>query len=471
MTTALQKVRGWFSLNKALPAPDKAPAEPASYQYSNQDLSNAFMAEDGANNAEPHRGLNYEQLKAMTRVPLIAAILQTRVNQVAEFARPAMAGGDIGFQVRLKDRTAIPTPEDIATIQEIYQFMLSCGDPRISFENNFEVFLRMLVRDSLTYDQACFEIIRSRVGGIAGFMNVDSSTIRRAKLTEGEREVGYRDPEGIHFVQVLNNKVKAEFNARDLCFGIRRPRSELKYRGYGYPELEEIVGILTHLLNAEVYNASNFTNGISVSGIVAVKTKMHPQLFRAFRREFYSMLSGSHNAKKTPLIQLDPDANEDIQSLNLSTSNREMEFQQWIHYNIKQLCSIYQIDPAEVGFDFGQEGVTHSMNQTTPSYKIVSSKEKGLRPLLRAIERWLNQYVINGLDPRFELVFTGLDMVAIEDQLKMDIQKAKSFMTIDEVRAMYDLEPLPDGKGSFIMDNAYIQSFVAERTSERNDND
>jgi len=430
---------------KALPPPTGDVAEPNAIQVNPTDVANAFMMDDVAVGAESHRGLDYDQLRAMSAVPLIAAIIQTRINQIAEFAQPCMDGDDIGFQVRLKDRNAVPSEADLETIQDIYNFMLSCGDDRIDFESNFESFLRMLVRDSLMFDQGCFEVIRSRNGQVSGFMNVDSGTIRRSKMSKAEKEAGRRDPEGTHYVQVVNNKVRAEFGAKELCFGIRRPRSQLKYRGYGFPELQECIGIITNLLNAEIYNASNFTNGISVSGIVAVKTKMHPQLFRAFRREFYSMLSGSHNAKKTPLIQLNPDNNEDLKALNLSQSNAEMEFEKWMNYNIRQLCAIFQIDPMEVGFEFGQVGVKSTLNQADPASKVLMSKEKGLRPLLRAIEVWLNKYVVNELDDRFEIVFTGMDITPPEKQLDMDVKKVTAFMTVNELRAVYDMEPLEGG--------------------------
>lgn len=443
---------------KALPAPTSVAPVPEAVQVSPIDVANAYLIDGGDSAAEANRGLDYEQLRAMSRVDFIASIIQTRVNQVAEFARPSRDGEDIGFRIQVKDPDATPTESQRVLISKVYDFLLTCGDPRLDYNASFESFLRMLVRDSLTFDQACFEIVRTRGGGVAGFQIVDAATIRRSKMTSKERDAGRRDPEGVHYVQVVNNKVKAEWSAKDLCFGIRRPRSDIRYKGYGYPELEEAIPTLTALLNAEVFNASNFTNGISVSGIVAVKTKMNPQLFRAFRREFYAMLSGSHNAKKTPLIQLDPDGNEDLKALNLGSSNREMEFQEWINYNLKKLCALFQIDPQEVGFNFGQVGVRSSLNQQDPMSKVVMSKERGLRPLLRAVESWLNKYIINEIDPSIELVFTGLDVIPIEKQLQLDTAKVKSFMTIDEIRASYDLPALPNGAGEVILDGSYIQN-------------
>lgn len=444
---------------KALPAPSAKPAVPLSQQVSSSDIANAYMLEGMNEGGETSRGLDYDQLLSMTRVPLIAAIIQTRVNQVAEFATPSRDGLDVGFMIRLKDENATPSDADLETIEQLYQFILDCGDNRIAQETNFESFLRMLVRDSLTYDQACFEIIRNRGGGIAGFMNVDSRTIRRTKMTPAERKAGRRDPKQPQFVQVIDNKPKAEFMAHDLCFGVRRPRSDLRFHGYGFPELEEAVGLITHLLNADIYNAANFTNGISVAGIIAVKSKMNPQLFRSFRREFYQMLSGSANAKKTPLVQLDPDSNEDLKALNLSASNKDMEFQQWQHYLLKCICALFQIDPMELGFNFGQEGQRSSLNQNTGTERVLMSKEKGLRPLLRAIQQWINRYVIDHIDDRFEIAFIGLDTSTAKEQLELNIDKVKTIMTINEVRALYDLKPLPNG--DVILDPTFINAYGA----------
>ena len=447
------------ALTKALPAYPGKPADPESYSVNPVDISNTYMMDAGGAAVETKRGFDPDQLRAMANIPLIAAIINTRITQVAEFAAPNPSGNSIGFQIRLRHPHKTPTTAQQETIRDIYEFMQTCGDPRLDNEMNFEAFLRMIVRDSLTFDAACFEVVRTRGGQVCGFTPVDAATIRRSKLTESEKANGRRDPEGVRFVQVVNDKVVAEFTAKQLCYGIRRPRTDILFKGYGHPELELCVGLLTSLLNAEVYNSANFTNGISASGIVAVKTSMNPQLFRAFRREFYQMLSGSSNAKKTPLIQLSPDGDEDVKAINLSNTNAEMEFQEWVHHLMKQICAIWCVDPSEVGFEFGQTGVRSTLNEGSPLDKVVMSKERGLRPLLRAIEYWLNTYVIRELDPDMELVFTGLDSMSPAEKLKMDVEKVKSIMTVNEVRALYDMKPIEGG--DIILDQNFLNAGAA----------
>lgn len=424
-------------------------------------IANVDMLESLANGGEGQHdgaGLTYYHLRMMCSVPLISAIINTRVNQVAEFGVACKSGDSIGFQIRLREQGRSPTPLELETIEDIYRFMENCGDPRLGSDVNFEGFLRMLVRDSLTFDQACFELIYSDAGQLSGFQAIDSTTIRRAKMDAEDRKNGRRDPGKIQYVQRVDDKIVAEFTGKQLCFGVRRPRTELKYRGYGFPELVECVGLITSLVNADTFNAANFTNGINVNGILAIKSKMNPQMFRSFRKEFYNMLSGVSNAKKTPLIQLDPDSKEGLESVDLGKSNRDMEFAQWQHYLQKMICAVFQIDPIEIGLKFGNEGQTSSLSEGSGETRLTSSKDKGLRPLLRAVQCWINQYIVKPLDEELEFVFTGIDSTPADKQLEMDLKKVNSFMTVNELRRQYDLPELPGG--DIILNPVYAQAMI-----------
>lgn len=387
--------------------------------------------------------VSYKTLETLSRHPLVSSIVQTRVNQVAEFAQ-FTDDEDLGFRIVLRDRSKDPTQEERSKIKELTRFLQNCGKETLDYELTFEQFIRQIVRDSLVFDQCCFEIVRNKKDEIIGFLPVDAATIRRSKLTKEEKAKGRRNPENIAYLQVVNNKVVAEFKQRDLCFGVRRPRTSLEAKKYGFPELEELIQVLGDLRSAEIYNASNFNNGISANGIIAVKSKMDPKLFRAFRREFYQMLTGVNNSKRTPLIQLDPDTNEDVRSINLSHSNKEMEYNNWISYLIKVLCSVYQMDPSEIGFVFGSEGQSSALIQADPTARIIMGREKGLRPLVRSLQSWINKYVIYQLDDRFELEFIGLESVPTQLRVELEAHRMK-YMTINEIRATHDLPEIDDG--------------------------
>ena len=414
------------------------------YDLSNSDLLSAVDQKSlYFIDADEDGRISTVALKRLSEHPIISSIIQTRVNQCAEFAKYSDTD-ELGFKIVLRDKNKEITEDDKNQIAYLTQFIENCGNEVIDFELTFEQFIRSIVRDSLIYDQCNFEIVRNRKGDITGFIPVDASTIRRSKVTKAEKEKGQRDNEGIAYVQVLNNKIVAQYGQKELCFGVRRPRTEMSSKGYGYPELQELVVAMNNLHSAEVFNASNFNNGISANGIIAVKSKMDPKLFRAFRREFYQMLTGVNNAKRTPLIQLDPEAGEEISSINLSTSNKEMEYNAWVSYLIKIVCAVFQVDPAEIGFVFGNEGSGNSVFSADPTSRIVMGKEKGLRPLVRSIESWLNKYIIWQIDPRFKLEFTGLDSVTPEIKMGLENHRMK-YMTLNEIRTLHDLPEVENG--------------------------
>lgn len=401
-------------------------------------------------------GLDYDVLLQMSRVPVISAIIQTRINQIAEFCTPQDSPFDAGFVIGPREKDAEVDDELKARIASLTAWLETCGEGyKHGGAYDFESFVRMILRDSLTFDQCTFELMRNRKGELVGFVPVDASTIRRASVGEEERAEGRRDWSESAFVQVINQKQTAEWGADNLAFGIRRPRTWIYARGYGYPELEELIRTVTYLVNAETYNASNFVNGIHVNSILAVKSKMSPQLFRAFRRDFYAMLSGAHQAKRTPILQLDPESNEEVSSVNMSSSAEEMGYSTWMGYLTKIACAIYQIDPAELGFVFGSEGVTSSLGQGGPEQRILASRDRGLRPLLRQVQGWINRWIIHEIDPDLSLRFVGLDSEDADSKLKADIQKVTNYMTINEVRAQNGLEPLEKG-GDMILSQTYI---------------
>ena len=457
-------------LEKGISDTSKAAPAPTAFELNPNDYFSAYMHEETEGSYHSGTsGLDYKTLIAMARQPLISAIINTRINQVADFSQAQRSPYDLGFKIELKDYKTEPTPEQEKKIEELQKWMSTCGDDRIAFDNTFENFLRKVVRDSLIYDQCCFEIVRTRGGDISGFVAVDSSTIRRARPSEKERKEGRRDPQKTAFTQVINNKTVATFTQRELCMGIRRPRTSIATQGYGFPELEELSRVITYLINAEMYNANNFTHGMHTAGILAVKSKMNPQLFRAFRREFYSMLHGAENARRTPIIQLDPEAKEEVQSVNLSNSNKDMEYSQWMGWLLRLSCSIFAISPTELGgnWQYGNEGQTQALSSQAAGDKIITSKELGLRPLLRAIESWLNRYVIDQIDPDFVFRFVGFDTVSEASKLDADIKSVKAFRTVNEVRAMYDLEPLESPIADMVLDPTYINAVQQAQMMEQ----
>ncbi len=236
--------------------------------------------------------LTYETLKRIAgQLSVISAIINTRSAQVAAFAQPYRWTKSLGFVIRHKDPDHQTTPAEMAFIKELEEFVLRCGrnEPnpfsRVP-RDDFEMFLRKIVRDSLIYDQATFEIVPDRLGLPYEFLAVDASTLR---IAADDRYVGvntsYHSRDGfvpdmptrfaglhegrtygsehsggdpVAYVQVINGQIENVYSHANLAFGVRNPRTDIYIQGYGFGELEQLITVVTAHLYAEEYNRKFF---------------------------------------------------------------------------------------------------------------------------------------------------------------------------------------------------------------------
>ncbi len=386
--------------------------------------------------------LDYSSLRQMAAIAPFAAVIQTRLNQISEFARPQESVYGVGYKVKLRDTSREATRIELATMHEMNQFFLHCGVVKDVFDlvdrTPLEGFLRMLMRDSLRYDSAPMEVLFDRKGRPAGFQAVDGATIRKAKPATNPND------RQIRHVQVLRGRVVAEWEAGELCMGIRRPRTDLGVCGYGYPELEEMVQIVTAWLYGFNYNMAYFRQGSATKGFLKVVGDISAAQFEAIRRSWLQMVSGIQNAHKTPIFNV-PNKDGDIDFVSMQFTNNEMQFAEWMNWLLKLGCAIYQIDPAEVNFKFGNEGQGKEMFESNQEARIRASKDKGLRPLLRSIESWFNSYILWRLYPEFEFRFMGLDGHDEAQQAELDAKRAQTSATVNEIRREQGKPDLPWG--------------------------
>lgn len=276
--------------------------------------------------------LTYDVLKRIPhQLGVVAAILQTRCNQVAAFSVPYRASKSVGFEIKHKDPGHETSKSELEFIQDLERFIYNCGAPTPNPHNkskrdDFESFLKKLVRDSLTYDQACIEVVPDRSGQPYEFMAVDASTIRIASPDEvfGPNDTyQYRTPilsndlmlndnrtpframqllasqqrgERPEFVQVINGQIENVYFRNEMCFGVRNPRTDIYIQGYGYSELEQLISTLTAHLYAEEYNRRFFMQGSAPKGLLNFKGEnFTPDMLEGFKRQWRANIEGVEN--------------------------------------------------------------------------------------------------------------------------------------------------------------------------------
>jgi len=405
--------------------------------------------------------LSYNILYQMSvKNSVIAAVINTRVNQVSTFTKPKRFSTDgIGFEVRLRDPQAVPTEEQQEVIKSLEMFLENCGYKNDNDTDDFDTFIRKIVRDSLTYDQACFEVVPDRKGKPAQILAVDASTIRAASEDYQDNTIWSKNPpkknEKVSWVQVIDGTVVSWFTANEMAFGVRNPRSNINLQPYGFSELEQLIHQITSHLYAEEYNSKFFSQGGTTKGIINIKADPNgignKEQLDSFKRQWRAQVNGMAGAWKTPVLQVP----QGIEYINVSQSNRDMEFNQWMNYLINIVCAVYAIDPAEINFaNNGGAAGQSSVFESSQEQKLKNSKDKGLKPLLRFVETIINKFVISRFSAEYVFSFTGLDEKSEEEKAELETKQSKVWKTVNEIRKEHGEKPIDDG--DVILDSSWI---------------
>lgn len=448
--------------------------------------------------------LTYDVLKRIPQqLSLISAIIQTRCNQVASFSVPYRLSKSLGFQVRHKNPARLTTKGEREFILSMEKFIANCGAEKPNphsplVRDDFETFLKKIVRDSLMYDQATFEVVPDRKGMPYEFLAVDASTIRVAannidldyatamrhgmaqqlgswpqavtpnammsNLSMPYRTLQIKNPElepVPSYIQLVNGIVRNTYTRDELAFGVRNPRTDIYIQGYGYSELEQLITIITAHLFAEEYNRRFFMQGSAPKGILNFKgDNLTPDALEDFKRRWKSNIEGVENSWRTPILQ----AEQGLEWIDLHPSNQEMEYSMWIEYLIKVTCAVFLIDPAELNFDMHGGVQQTPLFESSQEWKLKASRDRGLKPMLRFIAKMINDNVVSKIDDHFMFDFQGLDELTEQEKLEVKTKELSSYKTLNEIRREEDLPEVADG--DVVLNPAYTGYIQQKRQAE-----
>lgn len=308
----------------------------------------------------------------------------------------------------------------------------------------------------------CTELIRDRRGRVSRFVCLPSETIRPA-VADIEHMTPEQARERVAYVQVFDNTIISEFGLDDLAWAVMNPRSDLRANGFGFAPTEMMIKLITAWLYGFDYNTNFFINGAAIKGVLNIKGTVPDRQLRAFRRMWYTMVAGTANAWKTPILNSD-----DIQWISMHAGNRDMEFAAWMDWLTKLTCACFGVDPVEINFIFNSAGGGKgSMFSSRPNKdEVTESKDRGLVPLMDFISDIINRYIIWELAPELEFSFAGLDAKSEQKERERRSAEVERWRTVDEVREEQDLKPLPDKKGEVILNPVWLQASQGQQQGE-----
>lgn len=385
--------------------------------------------------------LSFSVLRRMGDIHIVKSIVSTRVEQIMNFMDFSEDEQKEGFTIRKKKSLFSTgdgklTNEDKKKISKIVDFLEKGGwTDKWDNVDSLQEFVSKIMSDSLTLDQLAFEMVRNRMWELQKFRAVDASLIRFLDSVDPRQREGFEQYRFkghlprycmVWEEMILHNPITKEpilYYPWELGFGIRNKTSDVRRNGYGVSELETLVNIITWMLWGFSYNSSFFSQGSQPKGFINIKNpNISSSTLQEFRQAWTQTMATVANAHRTPVINGIDLEWVDLQKL----SNRDMEFNEWIKFLIIMTCSVYRIDPSELGFNFKES--QQIFGQDGQRERLKHSREKGLKPLLIFLQGVITKYIVSELDENYEFAFTGIEVEDEEAQVKLDSEKLSSGM-------------------------------------------
>lgn len=385
--------------------------------------------------------LSFSVLRRMGDIHIVKSIVSTRVEQIMNFMDFSEDEQKEGYTIRKKKSLFSIgdeklTNEDKKKISKIVDFLEKGGwTDKWDNVDSLQEFISKIMSDSLTLDQLAFEMVRNRMWELQKFRAVDASLIRFLDSVDPRQREGFEQYRFkghlprycmVWEEMILHNPITKEpilYYPWELGFGIRNKTSDVRRNGYGVSELETLVNIITWILWGFSYNANFFSQGSQPKGFINIKNpNISNSTLQEFRQAWTQTMAGVYNSHRTPVINGIDLEWVDLQKL----SNRDMEFNEWIKFLIIMTCSVYRIDPSELGFNFKES--QQIFGQDGQRERLKHSREKGLKPLLIFLQGIITKYIVSELDENYEFAFTGIEVEDEEAQVKLDSEKLSSGM-------------------------------------------
>lgn len=422
--------------------------------------------------------LSFEVLRRMGNIHIIRSIVNTRIEQIQNFLHFSEDDQKEGFTIRKKTSLFKEEKKEISSaekkkIEEIVEFLMNSGfNEKWDNIDDFQTFVRKIAFDSLTLDQLAFEVVRDKGWNIKKYRAVDASLIRFLDSVDPKQRERLEDYRFKGYLprfcmtwdeQILINPTTKEpilYYPWELGFGIRNKSSDIRKNGYGTSELEILVELITGVLWSIQYNMNNFSIGSTPKGFINVKnTNISDSNLNEFRQAWSQMMTGVRNAKRTPVIN-----GIDLEWIDLDKSNREMEYQEWAQFLVIMVCSVYRIDPSELGFSFKNQA--QLFGQDGQKARLQHSKEKGLKPILIFLENIITKYIVSEIDEDYEFVFTGIEVEDEETQVNLDKTKLESGMvSMQDIFKKYSGREF-DPENDIILNQVYQQAQSSKQQQE-----
>lgn len=420
-------------------------------------------------------------------------ILPVRARQGSLFARPRANRFDIGFTINLK-------PDIISKFSEAEQkkikdniipklrdILLNCGktsgisdkDKRTLGQTFMEI-----IEDFLTFGAFAVEVRKDKVGDFHSFKAIDTGTIYFTTKQKGEGQEAENiriaarklmsqlqgvkvdmptfEKDGYTYVQVIDDLPRQVFTDDELLYWSGAPSTDIQRSGYPITPIERVVSAITTHINLTTHNKMYFINGRATRNILVFKSQnLEEGDITSIKSQMIAHINSSNAAFRMPVFGMEPTDELDVVPLEPSGS-RDMEFQYLADLNKRMIFAAFQMSPDEVSaLSYLSRGTnSQALSESNNEWKLIASRDTGLRPLLLSIEDFINLRLLPKINKEWadlvQINLEGLDADSPEKEATRLQQDSAIFMTMNDIMERVEKEDVHIG-GDFPLNAPYLQ--------------
>jgi hypothetical protein len=437
---------------------------------------------------------------------LVAAVVHTRSNHIAQFGRKQSDRHGMGFKFVPYDGIMEKLDEQGRnTLQErirrAEKLLTTCGQTNGWSEQekcSFSEFLYMQARNAVVVGRMATEIIWTPDPDAPGdgerrkfhsFRPSDAGTIYFAapyhEVNQQVREMALRmmetlkneklkkekfENEEYAWVQVFEGRPMQAFGPQEMLVHFPYNITDVEQMGYPVTPLDTALTAVTTHINITHHNRLYFQSGRAARGMLIIKSPdIDPEIVAGVKQQFNASINSVQNAWRMPVFGLGPEDELTWAPID-SAGGRDAEFQYLTDSNARTILAAFQMSPEELpGYQHLSRGTNNqALSEGNTEYKLTAARDVGIRPIVASFEDFLNSSIVPLIDPELSKVVTlkllGLDVDTEEKESVRIQQDSGVWMSMADILTKLEKKSLPKFTGSDIPLNPtfyqYIQSYM-----------
>jgi hypothetical protein len=386
---------------------------------------------------------------AVEKLPLVNAIINTRIDQALPFCEFTDNENDKGYQIVPVDADATTKAIDKKKTKQLREFVEQTGFAYDELrEDDLLDFVTGVIRETYTVDQIATELQYNRKNEVCAFWGLDGTTIRRVEEnSEFER--------GIRFVQQIEEQIYNSYKASNLIFDYKWKRFDIRYRGFGYSPVEQSIDVITTLLFGYNYIRDQLVKDKMPRGFISVMGDVGKEQLDSIRNYWYAAMSGMGGQWNIPILPSGKDG-VGMDFKLLGQTNKDMEFHRTLMFVSSLIAACFGIDLLEMGIKSDDSQAVIGENSFN---RISVSKERGLRSILMYVQQHLNK-VIRKVSTDYRFRFCGIEPEDLEKKSKIREAEVATHKSVDELRIEDGLDPFDEEWSRIPANPTIVQLYI-----------